>query len=388
MNIHTVRLSSLLETDGFVGLHSFLAHTAFVVCHKSEQIETLLGVLWYLPANSPIIVVTNCPQQAFREIQQGLAAQLVRHTRIYLIHQKDARIAQFFRDRGVSHILNPEGVVVDGKGEGMYIGTLCTLLLGYPQWVLYFDADNLVPSALLEYTFALAQLFLEDPGRASVSAGSDALVAAGVAPSASHPLLHNVRICWASKPDLAEGTLSKRVQGRCTSVVSPLVNVLVEEHFGLHDAGIVVSNAGEQGMTIHTARSLRFSSGFSVETFQLLDFFSRAADHHTRSALLQQYQSRSPHFHEKKGEEHIRKMIAESLGCFFLFEPLLSRTVSRKLWQIYQDFALEVLYPTVYPALNDLGVQANETGMDRYKLVQEPGERALTQEDEGISCAS
>ncbi len=118
MNIDTVRLSHILETDEFVGLNYFLSHTAFVVCHKSERLETLLGVLWYLPANSPIIVVTNCPEHALGEIKRGLAEHLLRHTRTYLVHQKDATIAQFLRGCGVHHILGPDGTVVGGKGGG------------------------------------------------------------------------------------------------------------------------------------------------------------------------------------------------------------------------------------------------------------------------------
>ena len=259
MNIDTVRLSHILEADEFIGLHYFLAHTAFVICHKHESLETLLGVLWYLPAHSPILVVTNCPEQEFGELKRGLSERLSHHTRIYVIHQKDTFIAQFFRDRGVHALLNSEGAVVDGKGEGMYIGTLCTLLLGYPEWVLFFDADNFVPSALLEYTFAMGRLFLSAQVRESAATGRGTLVAGEAGRSELDQLLHNIRICWASKPD-GGSNLSEKVLGRCTSVVSPLVNGLLEDHFGLHDASIAVSNAGEQGMTITTAQSLRSSS--------------------------------------------------------------------------------------------------------------------------------
>lgn len=387
MNIDTVRLSYILETDEFVGLHYFLSHTAFVICHKHESLETLLGVLWYLPVNSPILVVTNCPEHELGALKWGLAEQLSRHTRTYVIHQKDSSIARFFGDRGVHHLLGADGRVVDGKGEGMYIGALCALLLGYPEWVIFFDADNFVPSALLEYTLAMGQLFLSAPLTSYIHAGGEAL-ADGYAPGGSGQVLHNVRICWASKPGLGNGSLHERVLGRCTSVVSPVVNALLEDHFGLGESALTISNAGEQGMTIDTARTLRFSSGFSVETFQLLDFLSKAAEHHTRSALLQQYQSKSPHFHEKKGDEHIRDMIAESLGSFFLFEPFLSRTVRRRLWQAYQDLDLELRYPRVYPALKDLSVQANQPFMDRYKLFQETERRDLLPDGEDVSCAS
>lgn len=388
MNIDTVRLSHILETDEFVGLNYFLSHTAFVVCHKSESPETLRGVLWYLPANSPIIVVTNCPQNELGEIKRSLEEHLSRHTRTYLVHQKDSTIARFFHDRGVDHILGPDGMVVDGKGEGLYIGTLFALLLGYPQWVIFFDADNFVPSALLEYTLAMARLFLSAPVTSYAYAGSDTLVLGERAESGSDRALHNVRICWASKPNMGDRNLYQRELGRCTAVVSPLISSLIEDRFGMRDLTISASNAGEQGMTINTARSLRFSSGFSVETFQLLDFLSKAASRHTRSAILQQYQSKSPHFHEKKGDEHIRKMIAESLGSFFLFEKFLSRKVRRQVRQVYQDLELELIFPTVYPALRDLSVQTDEAFVESYKLLQDTGSHDMLPDSEEVSCVS
>ena len=156
----------------------------------------------------------------------------------------------------------------------------------------------------------------------------------------------------------------------------------------MRDPSLSVSNAGEQGMTITTARSLRFSSGFSVETFQLLDLLSKAAARPTRSALLQQYQSQSPHFHEKKGAEHIRKMIAESLGSFFLFERLLSRKVRRQLRQVSQGLDLELIYPTAYPALKDLPGPPDEPFVDRYRLFQGMGSRDVLLDGEGVSCVS
>ncbi len=284
-------------------------------------------------------------------------------------------MASFFRACGVHQILGPNGVVVDGKGEGMYIGTLCALLLGDPQWVLFFDADNFVPSALLEYTLAMGRLFLPAQALSSTFVGSDAVMVERRAQDRSDSAVHTVRICWASKPDLSRGGLHEKVLGRCTSVVSPVVNTLLQDRFGLHACPIVTSNAGEQGMTIETARALRFSSGFSVETFQLLDVLAKAVHCPTRSVLFQQYQAQSPHFHEKKGEEHIRKMIAESLGCFFLFEQLLSRRVRQHVQRVYQELDLDLRYPTVYPALQELSALVDATWMQRYQLMQETEQR-------------
>jgi mannosyl-3-phosphoglycerate synthase len=244
-----------------------------------------------------------------------------------------------------------------------------------------------VPSALLEYTLAMGRLFLSAPASVHAYPGSDPLVASRRVRGAPGYELHNVRICWASKPDLGGGNLQEKAPGRCTRVVSPLFSTLLEDRFGIRNYAVCSSNAGEQGMTINTGRALRFSSGFSVETFQLLDFLSKAADRRTGSALLQQYQAMSPHFHEKKGDEHIRRMIAESLGSFALFEKSLSPRVRRQLKQVYQDLDLEPHYPRVYPALQDLPVLVDEMFVDRYKLLQDR-HRSDTLADAEESCVS
>ncbi len=355
MNIHTMRFSSILDTNELRDLNSFLSHTAFVVSHKSESIETLLGVLWYLPVNSPIIVVTNCPEGDKEDIKRGLTEYLTHHKKIYLVHQKDETIARLFRECGVCQILGKDGKVVDGKGEGMYIGTLCVLQLGYAQWIIFYDADNLVPCTLLEYTLAMSRLFLAVRSPL-LSPQSDTLVLGGRAEGHISPDLHTVRICWSSKPELGSGNLETKVIGRCTRVVSPLFSDLLEAWFGLRDARMSSSNAGEQGMTIKTAKTVRFSSGFSVEAFQLLDLLFNAAQRKDQSerVLFQQYQSTSPHFHTKKGDEHIRRLIEDSLGGFFLFEQWLPQNVRQQLQCVYDDLCLDLRYPVVYPPLQDV----------------------------------
>jgi hypothetical protein len=175
----TIQLSHMLSIDDLIGLNHFLSHTAFVISHKSEPIEKLAGVLWYLPPDSPVLVVSNCEDTVLGEMRNNLVQQLPRHSKLYLIHQKDRAIARFFAERGVPQILGDDHRVVSGKGEGMYIGALAASLLGYPEWVVFFDADNLAPSALVEYTFAMYHLFYR---------------------AAERPALHNVRVFWASKP--------------------------------------------------------------------------------------------------------------------------------------------------------------------------------------------
>jgi hypothetical protein len=122
MHIDTIRFPGSV-IDRLEELGSFFSRTVFIVSHKSESLETLLGVLWYLPEASPTIVVTNCPAEDLSLLADGL--RLANRDNLFLVHQKDERIASYFRERGVCNVLGADGLVIDGKGEGMYIGALC-----------------------------------------------------------------------------------------------------------------------------------------------------------------------------------------------------------------------------------------------------------------------
>jgi mannosyl-3-phosphoglycerate synthase len=370
VNISTVQFSHILETGERENLHSFLAHTVFVISHKNEGSSVLLAVLWYLPVDSPIIIVTNCPERERVKLAGELRTRLARHKRIYLVHQKDETIAQLFESYGVTHILGANCKVIDGKGEGMYIGTLCAYQLGYPRWIVFYDADNFVPSSLLEYTLAMSRLFMQASPPAASSA-YDTLFVPGAEDGQPGPSLHNIRICWSSKPELGSGKWGDAIMGRCTRIVSPLFNALLEGWFGIRDHAISSSNAGEQGMTIETALTLRFSAGFSVETLQLLDLFFHASE--GRCSALQQYQSQSPHFHEKKDDQHVRKMIEGSLGSFFYFEAALPDNVRCELQRVYSEMRLERIYPAIYPPLQSLPLRKVAGLMDRFALFEEAG---------------
>jgi mannosyl-3-phosphoglycerate synthase len=336
--------------DHLEELDIFFSRAAFIISHKGESLETLLSVLWYLPASSYVIIVSNCPLEDLPSLAGGL--RQVGRDNLFLVHQKDPRLATFFREHGVTNLLGADGLVNDGKGEGMYIGTLCATLLGGSacEWVIFYDADNFVPCALLEYTLAMARLFL-----------------AARAEENDRPGLHNVRICWASKPFLDGRDVGAQVLGRCSQVVSPLVSTLFAE-VGGSAATILTSNAGEQGMTLRTARTLRFSSRYSVETFQLLDLFAQSHARGNDLALFQQYQARSPHFHQKGDVAHIQRMIAESLGCFPLFAGFTPFRVEQEIHRVCAEMGISPQPPRVYPALDQLDIRADPAFLHPFFL--------------------
>ncbi|HEX6541872.1 MAG TPA: mannosyl-3-phosphoglycerate synthase [Ktedonobacterales bacterium] len=348
MEIETYSLPSIMDADRFADLDYFVRHTAFVVCHKSEPVDTLLALLRYIPADSPRIVVTNCPPDVLAQLSYELGAQPPARGATYLVHQKDERIAGFFQECGVAHILDASGTVANGKGEGMYIGAILAALLGIAEWIVYFDADNYAPSALLEYILAMSQSFTSGSGVHPLHLGY---------PSdyPEHAPLHNVRVCWASKPDY-DGVAfipQPQVLGRCTQVISPLCDELLRAWKPDITQRLLTSNAGEQGMTMAAATALRFSSGFSIETFQLLELALTGISHTsgTTRVRLQQYLSSSPHFHEKKDETHIRDMIAESLACFLVFQRHLPQRLLSRIEELARDLDIHLASPITYPPI-------------------------------------
>jgi mannosyl-3-phosphoglycerate synthase len=369
MNIETLHLPSLMAADRFGDLAYFVRHTVFIICHKSEPVDSLRAILRYLPADSPCIVVTNCRPHTFAELSGELCERLPARSATYLVHQKDIHVAHLFRECGVSQILDASGTVADGKGEGMYIGAILAALLGTAEWIVYFDADNYAPSALLEYILAMGQLFTTSadayPARLSTWESSE------------NAPLHNIRVSWASKPVYDGVTFVPQppVLGRCTQVIAPLCDELLRAWQPGLTQPLLTPNAGEQGMTMAAAMALRFSSGFSIETFQLLDLaFTAVRGTRVRrtgvstDVRLQQYLSGSPHFHEKKDEAHIRGMIAESLGSLLAFRPHLPPSLVTRIETLAQEMDLRLARPTTYPAIHHLPLARHGAFPAQFRL--------------------
>lgn len=356
MEIETVHLPSIMDATRFDDLDYFVRHTAFVICHKSEPVETLQTILRYIPAGSPRIVVTNCAPGMFAQLRDELVAQQAARGATYLVHQKDESVAQFFRESGVAQILDEDGVVVNGKGEGMYIGAICAALLGVAEWIVYFDADNYAPSALLEYILAMGQLFTARPTHAAAYPLRPGFL--DFWDRAERAPLHNVRVCWASKPTYDGVTFipQPHTLGRCTRVMAPLCDELLRDWDPDLTEQLLTPNAGEQGMTMETATGLRFSSGFSIETFQLLELAYAGTWHSDGAApvRLQQYLSGSPHLHEKKDDAHIGGMIAESLASFLVFESHVPRDLLARITELARDLDICLTPPTTYPPIRRL----------------------------------
>jgi mannosyl-3-phosphoglycerate synthase len=73
------------------------------------------------------------------------------------------------------------------------------------------------------------------------------------------------------------------------------------------------------------AELLTYSSSFSVETYEmvnLLEEFGGIVPTENQEAMdkgieVMQVETRNPHFHEEKGDIHLKEMIDGSLGCIY-----------------------------------------------------------------------
>jgi mannosyl-3-phosphoglycerate synthase len=165
------------------------------------------------------------------------------------------------------------------------------------------------------------------------------------------------------------------VLGRCTRVISPLADDLLRAWQPDLTERLLTPNAGEQGMTMAAATALRFSSGFSIETFQLLEL-AFAGSHQSRvrrvgaqpSVRLQQYLSGSPHLHEKKDDAHIRSMIAESLGSFLAFRRHLPPHLLSRMAALADELDIRLARPATYPAIRRLPLARHSDFPSHFRL--------------------
>jgi mannosyl-3-phosphoglycerate synthase len=134
-----------------------------------------------------------------------------------------------------------------------------------------------------------------------------------------------VRVSWHSKPKLLDGRLFFSRQGRTSEVTNRFLNRLVAEYSGFGTEVIATGNAGEHALTLDLGMRLRMAGGFAVEPYQFLELFEQFGGvlaAHTADALpgsvpVVQIETRNPHFHDDKGEGHVRGMRVQALNALY-----------------------------------------------------------------------
>lgn len=114
-------------------LQAVQARTAIVVPCKGESIDRMRGVWAAIPANSLIIVVSGSTAQAYAEERDSFKTfcAVTRRSGI-CVHQSDWHLAEALRDVGMNTLLDDDGIVHKGKGEGMVVGTMLAAIAQGP----------------------------------------------------------------------------------------------------------------------------------------------------------------------------------------------------------------------------------------------------------------
>jgi mannosyl-3-phosphoglycerate synthase len=278
---------------------------AIVIPVKGERLKLLEGVLSGIPHDCLTIIVSNSPRQPVDryKLEKEALEQFNRFVEknALIVHQKDPGLSDALREVGYTSIFGTDEMVRNGKAEGMMIGMLLTKMAG-KEYVGFIDADNYVPGAVNEYV---------------------KIYASGIAMSNTPYTM--VRISWIYKPKISESGVYFSKWGRVSETTNQYLNSLISYYTGFETEVMRTGNSGEHCMSMKLAELLTYSSGFSVETYEivnLLEEFGGIMPTENQEAMdkgieVMQVETRNPHFHEEKGDIHLKEMIDGSLGCIY-----------------------------------------------------------------------
>jgi len=299
--------SEAIRSVGNAEISEIERKMAIVIPIKGERLKLLEGVLSGIPHDCLTILVSNSPRQPvdrFKLEKEALDQfnQFVGKNTL-ILHQKDPGLADALREVGYTSIFGPDDIVRNGKAEGMVIGMLLAKMAG-KEYVGFIDADNYIPGSVNEYV---------------------KIFASGIAMSNTPYTM--VRISWIYKPKWSESgqTHEMRKWGRVSEITNQYLNDLVSYYTGFETEVMRTGNSGEHCMSMKLAELLTYSSGFSVEPYEVVNILEEFGgilptenqDAMDKGVEILQVETRNPHFHEEKGDDHLNEMVNGSLGCIY-----------------------------------------------------------------------
>src|SRR5215211_3037134 len=261
---------------------------AIVIPTKGERLRLLEGVLSGIPHDCLTIIISNSPRQPVDryKLEKEALQQFNRFVgrNAFILHQRDPVLSEVLRDVGYNSILGPDGMVRTGKAEGMLIGMLLAKMAGN------------------EY----AKIF-----------------ASGIAMSKTPYVM--VRISWIYKPKISETGLYFSKWGRVSETTNQHLNSLVSYYTGFETEVMRTGNSGEHCMSLKLAELLTYSSGYAIEPYEIVNILEEFGgiiptvnqDAMDKGVEIMQVETRNPHFHEDKGDDHLKEMVVGSLGSIY-----------------------------------------------------------------------
>lgn len=313
-------LQKVYELDGGEGVHGQdtvieripsevlydrMREMAIIVPVKDERLKLIEGVLVGIPSPCQVIVVSNSRRGSIDRFKMEKEALenygKFAKKKILVVHQKDPALAQAFIEGSYETLIDDNMEVRSGKAEGMIIGTIMAKWLG-KKYLGFVDSDNYFPGSVMEYVYEYAAGF-----------------------SMNSNINTFVRISWHSKPKIIESNLFFAKWGRSSMNSNKMLNNLLSHFSGFETEIVKTGNAGEHALTTNLALKLEFASGYAVETnhfINLLEKYGGIIEEEAQKVKQEnitvcQIESRNPHMHESKGDEHIEDMIDASLSVIY-----------------------------------------------------------------------
>jgi mannosyl-3-phosphoglycerate synthase len=206
-----------------------------------------------------------------------------------------------FVEAGIPELVDEQGVVRSGKGEGMLVGMALTRLIGR-DFVGFIDADNYFPGAVEEYIKGYAAGF-----------------------HMARTPYAMVRMRWRSKPSIEHGRFFFNHWGRTSQVTNQFLNLILSAYSSFGTDIITTGNAGEHAISMQLALRLQFAADFAIEPYEYVHLFelfgglgvSPYPAIMKKGVEVFQIQTRNPHFHDKGGSEHIHEMRLQALKVLY-----------------------------------------------------------------------
>lgn len=301
---------------------------AIIIPVMNEKLNLIEGVMSAIPSECLIIIVSNSRRDGVDRFKMEceMVDQHIHYAKrgIWILHQKDPKIGSALKKVGYAEFLDKQGIVRDGKAEGMILGMLVAKA-AEKDYVGFVDADNYIPGAVHEYVKIFSAAFY----------------------LSKSPYVM-VRIAWSYKPKILEGSLYFSKWGRVSTITNRYLNNVIASFSGFETEVIKTGNSGDHAMTIKLAEILNYRSKFAVEPSEIMSVLEqfggisepRFEDPMEKGVDIFQMETRNPHFHDQKGDEHLEEMLSDALSTILL-SPLCSDYTRKK---IYEEFPKDQLH--------------------------------------------
>jgi mannosyl-3-phosphoglycerate synthase len=317
-------------------IHEIERDLVIVVPCMNESRRVIEGVLSGIPHDCLIVLVSNSDRSPVDryDLEIGALEQFCRlaDRPALAVHQRDPGLAAAMKSAGMPDLLDEQGLVHNGKGEAMLVGMALAAMTGRRQ-VGYIDSDNYVPGAVHEYC---------------------KVYAAGLAMADSPYAM--VRISWHSKPKVRDSKLFFSRRGRSSEITNEYLNRLLADYSGFGTDAVVTGNSGEHALSLDLGLRMRMAGGFAVEPFHYVDLFEQFGgvlqaldlDVMGQGVDVWQVESRNPHFHDNRGDEHVQSMRTQALNVIY-HSPICPASLREEIVEFLSDQTppRERIYPPV-----------------------------------------